>query len=53
MNIKIVKKTFKPYIGSELPELICENFSIKELEDYIEHLKFEVSLMIQKLGIII
>ena len=42
MDIKIVKKTFKPYVDNQLPELVCEKGSITELEDYVEYLKFEV-----------
>jgi len=41
VDIEIVKKTFKPYVGCKLPELICEKGSITELEDFIEYLKFE------------
>ncbi|KAI3484189.1 hypothetical protein L1887_52813 [Cichorium endivia] len=40
----MVARTLKPYIGRELPELICEKGTITDLEDYIEYLKFEETL---------
>lgn len=46
MQVSVVSRTFKPFVGHELPELVCEKGSITELEDYIEYLKFEVSLRI-------
>lgn len=42
MEIQIVKRTLKPYTGSEMPELICEKGSITDFEEFIEYLKFEV-----------
>lgn len=49
MNVSVVRKTFKPYVGHELPELICEKGSITDLEDFVEYLKFEVSRSFVKL----
>ena len=49
MDISIVKNSFKPYTGCQLPELICEKGSITDLEDFIEYLKFEVIKLMQSI----